>query len=197
VQAEQTLHAATARIGMAKADRFPKVSLTGILGVANPRLSRIFDVGGVAGGDFGVLGPSLTAPLLNANILGFQQEAAEALARGVLAQYEQSLLVAFREVEDALVAVRTARTQREAQAEQVAALRSALHLANLRYKGGLANYLDVLIAQRSLFDAELSLTSTHRFHLVSIVQLYKALGGGWPPSGTKPEEPSIALKTKG
>jgi outer membrane protein, multidrug efflux system len=197
VQAEQTLHAATARIGMAKADRFPKVSLTGILGVANPRLSRIFDVGGVAGGDFGVLGPSLTAPLLNASILGFQQEAAEALARGVMAQYEQSLLVAFREVEDALVAVRTARMQREAQAEQVAALRSALHLANLRYKGGLANYLDVLIAQRSLFDAELSLTSTHRFHLVSIVQLYKALGGGWPPNGTKPEEPSIALKTKG
>jgi outer membrane protein, multidrug efflux system len=197
VHAEQTLHAATARIGMAKADRFPKLSLTGILGVANPRLTKVFDVGGVAGGDFGVLGPSLTAPLLNASILGFQQEAAEALARGVLAQYEQSLLVAFREVEDALVAVRTARTQREAQAEQVAALRSALHLANLRYKGGLANYLDVLIAQRSLFDAELSLTSTHRFHLVSIVQLYKALGGGWPPSGTKPEEPSIALKTKG
>ena len=136
-------------------------------------------------------------PLLNANILGFQQEAAEALARGVLAQYEQSLLVAFREVEDALVAVRTARVQREAQAEQVAALRSALHLANLRYKGGLANYLDVLIAQRNLFDAELSLTSTHRFHLVSIVQLYKALGGGWPPNGAKPQESSIALKTKG
>jgi multidrug efflux system outer membrane protein len=197
VQAEQTLHAATAKIGMAKADRFPKLSLTGILGVANPKLSKIFDVGGIAGGEFGVLGPSLTAPLLNANILGFQQEAAEAQARGVLAQYEQSILVAFREVEDALVAVRTARVQRDAQAEQVAALRSALRLANLRYKGGLANYLDVLIAQRNLFDAELSLTGTHRLHLVSIVQLYKALGGGWPPNGTRPEEPSLALKTKG
>jgi len=55
----------------------------------------------------------------------------------------------------------------------------------------------VLIAQRSLFDAELSLTSTHRFHLVSIVQLYKALGGGWPANGTKPEQSNIALKTKG
>jgi len=72
-----------------------------------------------------------------------------------------------------------AREQREAQAQQVEALRSALRLANLRYKGGLANYLDVLIAQRNLFEAELSFTATHRLHLVSIVQLYKALGGGW------------------
>jgi multidrug efflux system outer membrane protein len=56
-----------------------------------------------------------------------------------------------------------------------------LHLANLRYKGGLANYLDVLIAQRSLFVTELALADTHRLHLVSVVQLYKALGGGWSP----------------
>ncbi|MEW6544269.1 MAG: efflux transporter outer membrane subunit [Nitrospirota bacterium] len=176
VQAEQELGAATARIGMAKADRFPKLSLTGILGVADPSLSKLFS----RNGDFGVAGPSLTGPIFNAQILGFQQRAAEAQARQALAQYEQTILVAFKEVEDALVAVRTTREQREAQAEQVASLRSALHLANLRYKGGLANYLDVLIAQRNLFDAELALTGTHRLHLVSIVQLYKALGGGWP-----------------
>ena len=177
VQAEQGLAAATARIGMAKADRFPKLSITGILGVASPHLSRL-----VANEtEFGVAGPSLVGPLLNAQILGFQQEAVEAQARQAVAQYEQSILVAFREVEDALVAVRTAREQREAQAQQVEALRSALRLANLRYKGGLANYLDVLIAQRSLFEAELALTGTHRLHLVSIVQLYKALGGGWSP----------------
>ncbi len=76
-----------------------------------------------------------------------------------------------------------AREQRDAQAQQVNALRTALRLANLRYKGGLANYLDVLIAQRNLFEAELSFTVTHRLHLVSIVQLYKALGGGWSPEG--------------
>jgi len=76
-----------------------------------------------------------------------------------------------------------AREQREAQVQQVEALRSALHLATQRYRGGLANYLDVLIAQRNLFEAELALTGTHRLHLVSIVQLYKALGGGWPPNG--------------
>ncbi len=177
VQAEQDLAAATARIGVAKADRFPKLSITGILGVASPQLSRL-----VANETaFGVAGPSVAAPLLNAQILGFQQEAVEAQARQALAQYEQAILVAFREVEDALVAVRTAREQREAQVRQVEALRSALRLANLRYKGGLANYLDVLIAQRNLFEAELALTGTHRLHLVSIVQLYKALGGGWSP----------------
>ena len=183
VQAEQGLAAATARIGMAKADRFPKLSITGLLGVASPHLSRL-----VANETaFGVVGPSLVGPLLNAQILGFQQEAAEAQARQAVAQYEQSILVAFREVEDALVAVRTAREQREAQVQQVEALRSALRLASLRYKGGLANYLDVLIAQRNLFEAELALTGTHRLHLVSIVQLYKALGGGWSPEMDRPK----------
>ncbi len=175
--AEQQLAASTARIGVAKADRFPKLSLTGILGVANPKLSRLFK----EEGEFGVAGPSLAGPILNAQVLGFQQRAVEAQARQALAEYEQSILVAFREVEDALVAVRTAREQREAQAQQVEALQSALRLANLRYKGGLANYLDVLIAQRNLFEAELALVGTHRLHLVSIVQLYKALGGGWSP----------------
>ena len=177
VQAEQQLAAATARIGMAKADRFPKLSITGLMGFASPQLSKL------GGSDtfFGVVGPSLTGPLFNATILGFQQEAAEAQARQAIAQYEQTILVAFREVEDALVGVSTAREQAAAQEKQVTALQSALHLANLRYKGGLANYLDVLIAQRNLFDAELSLAATRRLHLVSVVQLYKALGGGWMP----------------
>jgi len=183
VQAEENLHAATARIGMAKADRFPKVSITGILGVATPQLTQLTKGHGRQNGMFGEAGPGLTAPLFNASILGFQQRATEAQMRETLAQYEQSILVAFREVEDALVAVRTARDQRAAQSQQVEALRSALHLANLRYKGGLANYLDVLIAQRSLFDAELNLTGSHRLHLVSVVQLYRALGGGWSPTG--------------
>ena len=185
VQAEQMLAAATARIGVAKADRFPRLSITGILGVASPQLSRL-----VADETaFGVAGPSIVGPLLNAQILGFQQEAVEAQARQTIAEYEQAILVAFREVEDALAAVATAREQRAAQARQVGALRSALQLASLRYKGGLANYLDVLVAQRNLFDAELALTATHRLQLVSVVQLYKALGGGWhayDPAATQP-----------
>ena len=192
IQAEQGLAAATARIGMAKADRFPKLSITGILGVASPQLSRL-----VANETFfGAAGPSLAGPLLNAQILGFQQVAAEAQSRQALAQYEQTILVAFREVDDALVGVSTAREQAAAQERQVNALRSALRLASLRYKGGLANYLDVLIAQRSLFDAELSLAATRRLHLVSIVQLYKALGGGWLPEGASRGEPDTSRTEK-
>ena len=184
VQAEQQLVAATARIGVAKAERFPKLSLTGILGVASPQLTDL----GSPGTDFGILAPFVTGPLLNAQTLGFQQRAAEAQAKQAVAQYEQTILVAFREVEDALVGVSTAREQAAAQERQVKALQSALHLANVRYKGGLANYLEVLIAQRSLFVTELALADTHRLHLVSVVQLYKALGGGWSPEMDRPKD---------
>jgi outer membrane protein, multidrug efflux system len=181
--AEQQLAAATARIGSAKAERFPRITLTGLLGVAHPELSLLF----TDPSSFGVFGAGLATPLLNAQVLGFQQEAVEAQSREALAQYQQAVLTAFREVEDALVAVRTARTQSESQQQQVTALQSALKLAELRYKGGLANYLDVLVARRNLFEAELALTSTRRLLLASTVQLYKALGGGWSPD-TKPAE---------
>ena len=178
VQAELQLAASTARIGQAKADRFPKISLTGILGIASPQLSHLVSNDTF----FGAAGVGVAAPLLNAQVLGFQQAASEAQTGQAVAQYEQTILTAFREVEDALVAVTTAVEQVAAQEKQVKALQSALHLANLRYTGGIANYLDVLIAQRNRFDAELSLASTRRFHLVSVVQLYKALGGGWSPT---------------
>jgi multidrug efflux system outer membrane protein len=184
VQAEQQLAAATARIGQAKADRFPKLSITGILGIASPQLNKLVNNETF----FGVAGAGVAAPLLNAQVLGFQQEASEGQAGQAVAQYEQTILTAFREVEDSLVAVTTAVEQVAAQERQVKALQSALHLANLRYTGGIANYLDVLIAQRNLFDAELSLASTRRFHLVSVVQLYKALGGGWMPTAVTKTE---------
>jgi multidrug efflux system outer membrane protein len=177
LQAEQGLAAATARIGATKAARFPRLSITGLLGVASPQLSNLLN----SGNEFGQAGLGLAGPVLNAETLGFEQRAVEAQAKQALVQYEQTILVAFREVEDALVAVRTARDQRKAQEEQVNALRSALRLANLRYKGGITSYIDVLIAKRNLFEAELALTETHRLHLVSVVQLYKALGGGWSP----------------
>lgn len=193
IQAEQQLAAATARIGAAKADRFPKLSLTGLLGLANPSLSKLF----TAGGDFGVFGPTITGPLLNAQSLGFQQDAAEAQTRQAIAQYRQAILVAFREVDDALTGVAMTREQSAAQERQVNALKAALRLANLRYKGGLANYLDVLIAQRNLFDAELALATTRRTYLTSVVQLYKALGGGWLPDEQGREQPVATVITTG
>lgn len=186
--AERQLAAVTARIGAAKAERFPRITLTGLAGLAHPELSLIF----TEASSFGVFGAGLAAPLFNAQILGFQQEAIEAQSKEAVAQYQQSVLTAFREVEDSLIAVRTARMQSDAQQQQVMALQSALKLAELRYKGGLANYLDVLVARRSLFEAELALTSTRRLLLASTVQLYKALGGGWSP-----DKPPTQERTKG
>lgn len=175
LQAEQELKAATARIGAAKAARFPKIALTGFLGLSSPALSSFLS----SGSEFGAGGFGLAAPLLNAESLGFEQKAAEARARQALAQYEQAVLVAFKEVEDALIAIRTANDQRKAEQQQVDALRSALEIADLRYEGGITSYVDVLLAKRNLFDAEFALMASHRLHLVSIVQLYRALGGGW------------------
>ena len=177
LQAEQTLAAATARIGVAQAARFPKLSITGFLGIASPALSNLL----LSGSEFGAGGLGLAGPLLNAQSLGFEQRAAEAQAKQALAQYEQTILIAFKEVEDALVAIRTVNEQIKAQQQQVKALRSALHVADLRYLGGITSYVDVLLAKRTLFDAEFSLSATRRLHLVSIVQLYNALGGGWAP----------------
>src|SRR5262249_61806288 len=113
VQAEQQLAAATARIGQAKADRFPKLSITGILGIASPQLNHLVNNETF----FGVAGASVAGPLFNATILGFQQEATEAQARQAVGQYEQKVLVAFREVEDALVAVTTSMEQGAGKSE--------------------------------------------------------------------------------
>lgn len=90
-------------------------------------------------------------------------------------------MTAFKEVEDALIAVQKTREQREAQEVQVTSLRSAFALAEMRYQGGRASYLDLLTAQRDLYNAELALARTRGAQLVSVVQLYKALGGGWSP----------------
>ncbi len=191
--AERQLAAVTARIGAAKAERFPKITLTGLAGLAHPELSLIF----TESSSFGVFGAGLAAPLLNAQVLGFQQEAVEAQSKQALAQYRQTVLTAFREVEDSLIAVRTARSQSESQQQQVTALQSALKLAELRYKGGLANYLDVLVARRNLFEAELAWAGTRRFHLASIVQLYRALGGGWSPQDSAQQMPATHVSEVG
>ncbi len=107
-------------------------------------------------------------------------EVTESQQRQALYAYEKTVLQAFRETEDALMAYRKTGEQASAQADRVAAERKVLELAELRYRGGVADYLEVLDAQRSLFDAELAETDTIATHLISLVRLYKALGGGWP-----------------
>lgn len=115
-------------------------------------------------------------------MLEFQPEAVGAQSTQVVAQYQDAVLTDFLEVEDMLIAVRMSRVQSDVQEQPVTALQSALNSAELRYKGGLANYPDVLVARRNLFEAEPALTSTRRFLRASTVQLYKAVGDGWSPN---------------
>lgn len=190
VQAEQELTAATAKIGVAQAQRFPQFALTGSAGGAGFRLDSL------SAGPFATLGAgaSLSGPLLNATALGYQVQSAEAQTRQATARYQKAILTAFKEVEDSLIAVQKSRERSEAQEQQVKSLQSALGFATQRYQGGRASYLDVLTAQRNLFNSELALAKTRRAQLVSVVQLYKALGGGWtPPNQAEPEVRPVAL----
>jgi len=174
-QAEETLVAANARVGVAKAAFFPQISLTGFFGVESVALSDLF----TGPSRIWQFGPSVTLPIFNAGRNRANLQLTEAQQREALLRYEQAIQQAFREVEDALVAHRRAR---EALAEQDAAVRAsreALAIAELRYTSGLTSYLNVLDAQRTLLTAELAQSRTLRAQLVAVVQLYRALGGGW------------------
>jgi len=185
LKVEQDLAAANATIGVAQANRFPQLALTGAVGGAGIRFS------GDSNGPFAVFkgAASLTGPIFNASALGYQVRAQEAMTQAAVAQYRKTVLTAFQEVEDALIAVQKTAEQRTALEQQVAALQSAYRLADFRYQGGRASYLDALTAQRDLFNSEVALARTRRAQLTSIVQLYKTLGGGWSPemSGKKTE----------
>jgi outer membrane protein, multidrug efflux system len=192
LKVEQDLAAATANIGMAQAVRFPQLALTGAVGGAG------FQISGSSVGPFATFkgAASLTGPLFNASALGYQTKATEAQAQAAEAQYRKTVLTAFKEVEDALIAVEKTGEQRTALEQQVASLQSAFTLAEFRYQGGRASYLDVLTAQRSLFESELSLARTRRGQLTSVVQLYKALGGGWSPGAAGPVKATVGTRGK-
>lgn len=175
LQAEQTLVAATAGIGVAQAQRFPQFALTGAVGGANANLNST-SIGPLF---IQNIAATLTGPLFNATALGYQVTVNEAKAKQAALQYEKAIVNALKEVEDALIAVQKTREQRDSQEQQVSALQSALRLADQRYQGGRASYLDVLTSQRTLFESELALAVTMNAQLVSVVQLYTALGGGW------------------
>jgi multidrug efflux system outer membrane protein len=174
-QAEATLVAANARIGVAKAAFFPQISLTGFFGVESVALSDLF----TGPSRIWQLGPTVTLPIFNAGRNRANLQLTEARQREALLRYEQAIQQAFREVEDALVAHRKAREGLAEQDAAVRASRAALEIAELRYTGGRTSYLDVLIAQRTLLAAEVTQTRTLRGQLVAVVRLYRALGGGW------------------
>jgi NodT family efflux transporter outer membrane factor (OMF) lipoprotein len=176
-QTEQELIAANAEIGAARAEYFPRISLTGVLGVQSRTLSGL--VSGGAG--LWSAGLGAAAPIFNAGRTRANVRYTEAVQRELVVRYQQAIHVALRDVADALAGYRKTADQRTEQQHLVEALAAASRLSRQRYEGGVDNYLQVLDAQRNLFQGELDLARLRQQELASIVQLYRALGGGWTP----------------
>lgn len=187
-EAEQNLIAANAQIGVAKAAYFPSISLTGAFGYASGDLNNLFK------------GPSqvwsysapISVPIFTAGKIRSSVKQAEAIQQQALLGYQQAIQNGFREVNDALVAQQQTGNQLEAQFRQVESLRQYAEIARMRYDNGYTDYLTVLDADRSLFNAELSLTTTQGALHQARISLYKALGGGWGAQET-PASPSAPV----
>jgi len=175
-EAEAQFHAATARIGVAKGDLLPKFVVTGDYGTYSSNTDNLFKKNSEI---YQILG-GVSMPIFTGGKVGKQVDVARARAEQSRYSYEQTVLTALREVEDAVAGVRASRNQVAAQQTQVDALRRALRLAEMRYQSGASSYLDLLDAQRSLFGAELSLAQVQGQQATAAVILYRALGGGWP-----------------
>jgi outer membrane protein, multidrug efflux system len=172
--AEQSLIAANANIGVAQAAFYPTLSLTGLLGVQSSDLSELFTEGRVWNVQAGLLGP-----IFNAGRIRNQRRVAVAQFDIALAQYEQSVTRALADASTSLVTIEklaTAEAERERAHE---ANEEAVRLARLRYESGFSAYFEVLDAMQQLFIAENNLARTRRDRLIALVQLYRALGGGW------------------
>lgn len=173
--AEESLAARRALVSAAKAAYFPRISLTGLLGFQSNQLSSLFSGPSRAW----TFVPQVTQPIFTAGRLKSDVKFARAEQELALVAYQQTIQNAFREVSDALVQYRKVREIRIQQELLVKTLQDRSRLAYLRYQGGVDTLLNALDADRDLFEAELNLTQTKRDELVSVVQLYKALGGGW------------------
>ncbi len=173
--AEQNLAAANANIGVAKAAYFPQISLSGFLGGQSTQLSSLFN-GPHSAWSFV---PQLSQPIFTAGRLKSNVKLAEAQREDALIQYEKSIQTAFTDVSNALIAHQRVRESRLKQEALVATLQDRTRLAYVRYRGGVDTQLNALDADRDLFQAQLSLAEIRLNELLSVVQLYKALGGGW------------------
>ncbi|MGH7619198.1 MAG: efflux transporter outer membrane subunit, partial [Gemmatimonadaceae bacterium] len=176
-QAEEQLRAANARIGAAIAAMFPTITLTAAGGSVSDEVTGLFR----AGTGFWRLAANLAQPVINKDRNREQVAAERARTEAAVAQYEKTVLTAFQEVEDGLVAVRRLREEAAAVSRAAVAARQSVQLANLRYEGGVDSYLNLLDSQREELNAELLESELQRQQRVAVVQLYKALGGGWDP----------------
>jgi multidrug efflux system outer membrane protein len=182
--AEQALIAETARAGVAEALRYPSFSVTGSFGTASDELTSLNFNEAKA---WNLLGGML-APIFNSGKLKSQAVAQWARTEQALKSYEGTLLRAFQEVEDSLIAIRTFNAEHAARSRQATAARNASRLSRARYDGGVVDYLEVLDSERNMFDAELEESRVLGEALSSVVTLYKALGGGWTPEADSEDE---------
>ena len=159
---------------MAKADFFPRLSLTGLFGGVSPELGDLFSQNKVWN-----IGAGLAGPIFQGGRIKRSYEAVRAQWEQATIQYEAAAANAFGEVSRALVdRTKLVETERQ-RARTVAAYQEAVRLASIRYNSGLSAYFEVLEAQQQLFPAEIGLAQTRRDQLVAVVNLYRALGGGW------------------
>jgi multidrug efflux system outer membrane protein len=163
---------------VAKAEYFPRISLTGFLGGQSRALTNLL----TSPARVATVGLGATAPILNAGRTRSGVKLAEAVQREALVNYQRVIYTAFRDVADSLTEYTKTNQQRTEQEHLVAALQASSQLSTERYRGGLDSYLPVLDAQRNLFQGELELAQLRERELASIVQLYRALGGGWSQS---------------
>ncbi|RYF84159.1 MAG: efflux transporter outer membrane subunit [Comamonadaceae bacterium] len=178
--AEQQLIASNANIGAARAAFFPRVSLTSSIGTASSEFSNLFSSGSKAW----AFAPVISLPIFDAGRNQANLDASRAQREIAVAQYEKSIQTGFREVADALAGRETLGEQVRALQATAAAESRRFQLADLRYRNGVASSLDLLDSQRSLFAAQQSAVQVRLLQLQNQVLLYKALGGGWTPSGT-------------
>jgi multidrug efflux system outer membrane protein len=174
-QAEATLISANAQIGVARAQFFPNLSISGSGGVGGDSLSSIFDPAGKTIYGIG----SLTQPLFEGGKLRGQLQLSEATKQEMVLNYQKTIAGAFRDVSNALIALNKQRAYREQQEKLVNAAQDAVRLANIRYQGGSTAYLEVLTTSSNLYAAQLNLVSAQQGEALALVQLYSALGGGW------------------
>ena len=175
LQAEQVMIGANAEIGVAVANYFPRIGLGALFGWEATRPEDLFKSAWEVWG----LAANLTGPIFQGGRLRSAKQAQEAFWRESIAQYKKSVTVAFQETSDALIAQHTLVGQREAEERQVASLKESVDLALQRYDAGRASYFEVLEAEQQLFPSEDALAQTQRDQLLAVVNLYKALGGGW------------------
>ena len=191
--AEQRLIAANARIGVARGNYFPKISLTGDIGQLSTQMGTLM----TPGANFWSIGANLAMPIFTAGRIEGQVQAAEAEQRSTLANYHRSILSGFREFENAMIGTIKTKESRDSQALRVKSVETYFRLSKIRYDEGYTDYLTYLDSVRQLFDAQIDLVQAQSNNFISAIGLYRAMGGGWIVKAEetaplpKPQEPAF------